>query len=40
MLTSKYGGGKIIIDDELIQENGIFIPKKLDGLNKSKVLKK
>ena len=34
--TYEYNGGKIIIDDELIQENGIFIPKKLRVLNKRK----
>ncbi len=33
-------GGKIIIDDELIQENGIFIPKSLQSLNKVKKLER
>ena len=36
MMTDEYNGGKIIIDDELIQENGIFIPDKLKVLNKRK----
>ncbi len=40
MLTTKYGGGRIIIDDELIQENGIFVPKELQELNRAKELKK
>ena len=40
MLTTKYGGGRIIIDDELIQENGIFVPKELQELNRTKKLKK
>jgi len=36
MMTDGYNGDKIIIDDELIQENGIFIPNKLRVLNKRK----
>ncbi len=36
MMTDEYNGGRIIIDDELIQENGIFIPDKLKVLNKRK----
>ena len=40
MLTKKYGGGKIIIDDQLIQQDGIFIPPELQDLNKSKVLRR
>lgn len=28
-----YGGGDIIIDDELIRRNGVFIPKRLQALN-------
>ena len=36
MLTDEYNGGKIIIDDELIQENGVFILEKLKVLNKRK----
>ena len=36
MMTLKYNGCKIIIDDKLIQENGIFIPKQLQSLNKVK----
>lgn len=36
MMTEEYNGGKIIIDDELIQDNGIFIPEKLKVLNKVK----
>lgn len=40
MMTLEYNGGKIIIDDELIQENGIFIPKSLQSLNKVKKLER
>lgn len=40
MMTLEYNGGKIIIDDELIQENGIFIPKSLQPLNKVKKLER
>jgi hypothetical protein len=29
----EYGGGEIWIDDVLIRENGIFLPKNLRGLN-------
>lgn len=36
MMRDGYNGGKIIIDDELIQENGIFISNKLKVLNKRK----
>ena len=36
MMTDEYNGSKIIIDDELIQGNGIFIPNKLKVLNKRK----
>ena len=36
MMTDKFNGDKIIINDELIQENGIFIPEKLKILNKRK----
>lgn len=35
-MTDGYNGGKIIIDDELIRENGIFISNKLKVLNKRK----
>ena len=38
MMTLEYNGGKIIIDNELIQENGNFIPKSLQSLNKVKKL--
>ena len=37
MLTKEYGGGKIIIDDKLIQEDGIFIPNELQQLNIKKL---
>ncbi len=40
MLTEEYGGGRIIIDDMLIQEDGIFIPEQLKALNKEKKIKK
>ncbi len=40
MMTLEYNGGKIIIDDELIQENGIFVPKSLQPLNKVKKLER
>ena len=33
------GGGQIFFDDELIMQDGIFIPQDLQGLNQSKVLK-
>ena len=36
MLTPEYGGGKIYVDDEVIQEDGYFVPKKLEKLNKMK----
>ena len=36
MMTDEYNGSKIIIDDELIQENDIFISNKLKVLNKRK----
>lgn len=39
MMTLKYNGCKII-DDKLIQENGIFIPKQLQSLNKVKKLER
>lgn len=39
VLTKEYGGGNIIIDDILIQQDGIFIPEELQPLNQ-KVLKK
>ena len=39
-MTLEYNGGKIIIDDKLIQENGIFIPKSLQPLNKVKKLER
>ncbi len=35
-MTDVYNGSKIIIDEELIQENGIFIPNRLKLLNKRK----
>ena len=35
ILTEEYGGGRIIIDDILIQENGLFVPKELKLLNKN-----
>ena len=40
MLTKKYGGGRIIIDDRLIQEDGIFVLSELQDLNKSKILRR
>lgn len=40
MLTKEYGGGKIIIDDKIIQEDGIFVPKELKPLNKKVLSKK
>lgn len=40
MLTKKYGGGRIIIDDRLIQEDGIFVLSELQDLNKSKTLRR
>ena len=33
------GGGQIFFDDELIMQDGIFIPQDLQSLNQSKVLK-
>lgn len=39
VLTENYGGGRIILDDEVIQENGIFVHHDLKELN-SKVLSK
>lgn len=36
MMILEYNGGRIIIDGKLIQENGIFIPKSLQSLNKVK----
>lgn len=40
MMTPEYNGGKILIDDELIQENGIFVPRSLHSLNKVKRLER
>lgn len=40
ILTKEYGGGSIIIDDKLIQENGIFIPNELKPLNEKILSKK
>ena len=40
MMTLKYNGCKIIINDKLIQENGIFITKQLQSLNKVKKLER
>lgn len=40
MMTPEYNGGKILIDDELIQEDGMFIPKSLQSLNKVKKLER
>jgi aminopeptidase len=39
-MEKEYGGGEIIIDDNLILKDGIFIPKDLQPLNRSYVLKK
>ena len=39
VLTENYGGGRIILDDEVIQENGVFVHHDLKELN-SKVLSK
>ncbi len=40
MLTPEYGGGSVIIDDRLIQENGIFIPEELKSLHSKKLVRK
>ena len=40
MLTKEYGGGRIIIDDRIIQEDGIFIPEELKPLNEKVLSKK
>lgn len=40
MLTKEYGGGRIIIDDKIIQEDGLFIPEKLKPLNEKVLSKK
>ena len=37
--VKEYNGGKII-DDELVQQNGFFIPKSLQPLNKVKKLER
>jgi len=39
-LDRNLGGGEILIDDQLILKDGIFVPKNLKPLNKSLVLKK
>ena len=40
MLTKEYGGGRIIIDDKIIQEDGMFIPEELKPLNEKVLSKK
>ena len=35
----EYGGGQVIIDDELIMQDGIFVPKSLQGLNEKSYTK-
>lgn len=40
MLTKEYGGGRIIIDDKIIQEDGLFIPEELKPLNEKVLSKK
>lgn len=39
-LNERFGGGEIIIDDELILQDGIFIPHDLKPLNKQLILKR
>lgn len=36
MMTPEYDDGKILIDDELIQQDGVFISKELQPLNRSR----
>lgn len=38
ILREDYGGGRILVDGELIQENGLFIPKQLQALNPEQLL--
>lgn len=40
MLTPEYGGGSIIVDDKVIQENGIFVPDELKPLHTKKLIRK
>ena len=40
MLTPSYGGGKILIDNRVILEDGIFIPDELQPLNQKVLVKK
>lgn len=40
VLTKAFGGGRIIIDDDLIQEGGQFILAKLKPIRSKKLTKK
>lgn len=40
LLTKEHGGGKIYLDDTLLQENGVFIPEELQQLNHKRLIKK
>ncbi len=40
MMTEAYGGGRIMVDDTLIQENGIFVLDELKPLHSKRLIKK